>query len=218
VGKFNDFLQKFSRTLAGLLLIIFALAFFVSACAEAAEIEWRDRNPALFAWGAAAFLLIHLLFKRRPFLYVFGHEISHAIATTLSGGQVQSIYVSSGGGTTKTEKSNLFILLFPYFFPFYASIVLLAFTAIRWAGDASKAAPYYYFLTGLTLAHHLFFTVYFIFKGQSDIRKAGTIFGIGLVSAANVWIYAFFFSRLFGGFSMSRCLGRAVFFFKEILG
>lgn len=217
MAKFGDFLRKSSRALFGLALIIFSLAFFISAYIEVGEIEWSDRNPALFGIGAASFAAIHLLFKKRPFLYVFAHEISHAIASALSGAQVQSIYVSSGGGTTKTEKSNLFILLFPYFFPFYASIVWLMFTIIQWTGEASRATPYYYFLMGLALAHHLFFTVYVISKGQSDIRKAGTIFGLGLVSAANAGIYAFFFSRLFSAFSLGGCWERATLFFKEML-
>ncbi|MBI4550346.1 MAG: hypothetical protein HY714_05425, partial [Candidatus Omnitrophica bacterium] len=84
MAKFAEHLRNGSRALAGLVLIIFAVAFSAAVYAEAGQIAWRERNPALFGLGAGVFALIHLLFQRRPFLYVFAHEISHALACALS--------------------------------------------------------------------------------------------------------------------------------------
>ena len=57
-------------------------------------------------------------------IYVFGHELTHALWTWLFGGQVKKMKVSSSGGHVIISKTNFLIALAPYFFPLYAVIVV----------------------------------------------------------------------------------------------
>lgn len=213
----REFIGKTIKFLAGLALLVFDAALFVSLFLELRRVAWLRGEPLIFLSGAGLFLILHLGFKNRPFLYIFTHEVSHALASVLTGSKVHSIYVSGTGGTTKTEKSNPFILLFPYIFPFLAVLTLLSYRALDWAGNVKPVRPYFYFAMGLFLAHHLFFTVYFILKGQSDIRKAGTLPGLGLVGLANVSLFAVFADFLFPKFSLSYFWDSSFWLFKQLL-
>ena len=217
MGKTNDLLRRGIKIFAGILLLLFDAALLVSLFFEFKKIRWFKGAGMLFLCGIAAFALVNLFSKGRPFLYVFAHEVSHAIASFLTGSKVHSIYVSGSGGTTKTEKSNLLILLFPYVFPFFSILILLLYWALDWAGDAYRIQPYFYFLIGFTLTHHLFLTCYFIFKGQSDIRKAEPILALGLVVFLNAVILAAIAGNLFPDISVMRTLGRGLWFYKELL-
>ena len=70
-----------------------------------------------------AYLIAHAVVLKPDYLYIFGHEVMHVLATWLSGGKVSSFRVSPKGGSVSTSKSNIFISLAPYFFPFYTIIV-----------------------------------------------------------------------------------------------
>ena len=213
----GEIIGKTIKLLAGLALIVFDAALLVSLFLELRRVAWLRGEPLIFLSGAGFFLILHLGFKNRPFLYVFTHEVSHAIASVLTGSKVHSIYVSNSGGTTKTEKSNLFILLFPYIFPFLAVLTFLSYRALDWAGNVKPIRPYFYFAIGLFLAHHLFFTVYFILKGQSDIRKAGTLPGLGLVGLANIILFAVFADFLFSKVSLAHFWEDGIWFFRQLI-
>ena len=60
-------------------------------------------------------------------IYVLGHELTHALWTWLFGGKVKKMKVSSSGGHVVISKTNFFIALAPYFFPLYAVIVVAVF-------------------------------------------------------------------------------------------
>lgn len=217
MGKVKDLLRRGVKILAGVLLLLFDAALLVSLFFEFKKIPWLEGVGMIFLCGIAAFALVNLFSKGRPFLYVFAHEVSHAIASFLTGSKVHSIYVSGSGGTTKTEKSNLLILLFPYVFPFFSVSVLSFYWALDWAGDVYALKPYFYFLMGFTLTHHLFLTCYFIFKGQSDIRKAEPVLALGLVVFLNAVVLAAIVSSLFPGISVMRTFGRAHWFYRELM-
>ena len=217
MGKTNDLLRRGIKIFAGILLLLFDAALLVSLFFESKKILWFEGDAMLFLCGIVAFALVNLFSKGRPFLYVFAHEVSHAIASFLTGSKVHSIYVSGSGGTTKTEKCNLAILLFPYIFPFFSVCILALYWALDWAGDVHALNPYFYFLMGLTLTHHLFLTCYFIFKGQSDMRKAEPVLALGLVVFLNAVILTAFAGDLFPDISVMRTLGRALWFYKELI-
>lgn len=210
-------LRRGIKIFAGILLLLFDAALLVSLFFEFKKIRWLEEGGMLFLCGIAAFALVNLFSKGRPFLYVFAHEVSHAMASFLTGSKVHSIYVSGSGGTTKTEKCNLLILLLPYILPFFAVCILALYWALDWAGDVHALNPYFYFLMGFTLTHHLFLTCYFIFKGQSDIRKAEPVLALGLVIFFNAVILAAIISALFPGISIARMLERGIWFYTELI-
>ena len=95
-----------------------------------------------FLSGAACWVVIYLLLPKPMWVYVFGHELTHALWTWLFGGKVKKFKVSATGGHVVVTKSNFVIALAPYFFPLYAVLVVLCFSpaigcgtgAIIWSG------------------------------------------------------------------------------------
>src|SRR5687768_10268500 len=69
--------------------------------------------------GAACWLAVFLLLPKPMLLYVFGHELTHAVWTWAFGGRVKRFKVTRGGGHVIITKSNFLIALAPYFFPLY---------------------------------------------------------------------------------------------------
>jgi tellurite resistance protein TehA-like permease len=78
--------------------------------------------------GAACWLVILLLLPRPMWVYVFGHELTHALWAWLFGGRVKKFKATSQGGHVVITKNNFLITLAPYFFPLYVAVVVLIFT------------------------------------------------------------------------------------------
>ena len=101
-------------------------------CAGAAQALWlvlRACGGADTTWvpllaGAACWVVIFLLLPKPMWIYVFGHELTHALWTWLFGGQVKKMKVTSAGGHVVISKTNFVIALAPYFFPLYAVLVV----------------------------------------------------------------------------------------------
>ncbi|MBI5417478.1 M50 family metallopeptidase, partial [Candidatus Poribacteria bacterium] len=122
-------LRKFAKFIIGIFLIPVCIGF------SKGYIEWissipinaLSNNQKYFLYGLLAYLAIHILFRKPLTVYVFGHELTHAIWAKIFGGEVKDLKVSSKGGEVKTTKSNVIITLAPYFFPIYTLIILIIF-------------------------------------------------------------------------------------------
>jgi hypothetical protein len=115
-----------------------------------------------------------------------GHELTHALASLLQGGQADEMKVSTRGGTVKVTRSNFLVSLAPYFFPLYTSgAVFLYYVADR------KFLPGVLFLLGFTLAFHLALTAYSLREHQSDLSEAGWLFALPFIAGANFVVIAF---------------------------
>jgi tellurite resistance protein TehA-like permease len=66
-----------------------------------------------FLSGAACWLVIYLLLPKPMLLYVFGHELTHALWTWLFGGKVKKFKASAKGGHVIVTKNNFLIALAP---------------------------------------------------------------------------------------------------------
>ena len=66
--------------------------------------------------GAACWLVIYLLLPKPMWIYVVGHELTHALWTWAMGGRVTKFKASSQGGHVLVSKNNFLIALAPYFF------------------------------------------------------------------------------------------------------
>jgi hypothetical protein len=98
-----------------------AMALWRVLCASGgADVVWV---PLLA--GAACWIVIFLLLPKPMWIYVFGHELTHALWAWLFGGQVKKMKVSSAGGQVVVSKSNFLIVLAPYFFPLYTALGLV---------------------------------------------------------------------------------------------
>ena len=129
--------------------------------------------------------------KRRPFLvliYVFGHELTHAIWVWLMGGRVGKFRVGSRGGYITTDKQNFLISLAPYFYPIYSVAVVICFAIASLFCNVAPHIRWLFFALGLTWAFHISFTIWMIPKGQSDLENHGNFFSWVIIYVMNLGV------------------------------
>jgi hypothetical protein len=119
-------------------------------------------------------------------MYVFGHELTHAIWAWLSGGRVKEIKVSAEGGHVVVTRSNFVIALAPYFFPFYAVLVAGVYAAGNRMWNWSPYAPWFHLLLGAAYAFHVTLTWHVMQARQSDITQQGYLFSGVVIFLGNV--------------------------------
>lgn len=149
-------------------------------------LPWKEPRLWSFAGGMGFYALIQVFFWRPLFVYVMGHELTHALAAVLQGGKADDLRVSTKGGMVKVNVSNFLVNLAPYFFPIYTFGLLLVF----WISDP-KFQIYLIFLLGVSLAFHFALTAYSLRQHQSDISEVGWLFAIPFIAALNLLIFAF---------------------------
>jgi hypothetical protein len=138
--------------------------------------------------GAACWLTIYLLLPKPMRVYVFGHELTHAVWTWLFGGKVKKFKVTSKGGHVIVTKSNFLIALAPYFFPLYAALVVVTFLIghLIWGWEAYRV--WFHLLLGAAYAFHVTLTIHILKTEQSDITGQGYIFSGVIIFLGNVGI------------------------------
>jgi len=133
--------------------------------------------------GAACWLTVFLLLPKPMLIYVFGHELTHAVWTWAFGGRVKKFKVSRGGGHVIITKSNFLIALAPYFFPLYVVGVVLVYLTGHLVWNWQHYLPWFHFLIGIAYAFHVTLTWHILQTRQSDITDQGYLF-----SAVVIWI------------------------------
>jgi hypothetical protein len=166
-------------------------------CAGAARALWlvlRASSAADTAWipllaGAACWVVIFMLLPKPMWLYVFGHELTHALWTWLLGGEVKRMKVSSEGGHVLISKTNFFIALAPYFFPLYAVLVIGACALGHWLWDWPLV--WFHLLVGAAYAFHVTLTFHVLQTQQSDITSQGWLFSAVVIFLGNISVLLF---------------------------
>jgi len=172
---------------AGILTQTFFTAFAHAATHEA---FWLTEEFWFFGLGALLWMVAFWGLPKPLWIYVFGHELTHAIWVWLMGGRVERLYVSGEGGHIVADRTNTWIALSPYFFPFYSVLVVSMF---GFAGLFTDVAPYRYLLyaaVGATWAFHFSFTMWMIPRGQTDLTYGGTFFSLVVIYFLNLCILA----------------------------
>jgi hypothetical protein len=166
------------------------------ACAGAARALWlvvRANGGADTVWvamlaGAACWWVIFLLLPKPMWVYVFGHELTHAIWTWLCGGRVKKFKVTSNGGHVVVTANNFLIVLAPYFFPLYAVLVVAVFIVGHLIWGWSRYFVWFHFLLGMAYAFHLTLTWHILQTRQSDITSQGYLFSWVVIFLGNIVI------------------------------
>jgi len=179
------------------------VAVSIAFTGQLGQIEEFEGLPAYFLNGVVIYLIIHLVLYKPNYFYVLGHEIAHALATFVCGGQIRSFRVSARGGGVLTTKSNFFIALFPYFFPTYTLFFWLVYFLFSLFRDVSSFIPHFVFLVGVSLTFHLVMTVDSLKVKQADIFKTGYLFSVSLIYVLNVLLVSLILSVVFKDFSSS---------------
>lgn len=151
---------------------------------------WMTPEFWFFSLGLALWLIVFFGLPRPLWLYVFGHELTHAIAVRLAGGKVSDFEVSSRGGHIVSSKINTWIALAPYFIPIYSVIVIGIYGVVSLTMDLQPhrelATGLLYGLLGFTWAFHATFTLSMIPKGQTDLLYGGTFFSLVVIYLMNL--------------------------------
>jgi len=136
--------------------------------------------------GAACWIVIFLLLPKPMWIYVFGHELTHALWTWLFGGEVKKMKITSAGGHVVISKTNFLIALAPYFFPLYVVLVIGGFALGRWLWDWPLV--YFHLLVGAAYAFHVTLTLHVLQTRQSDITGQGYLFSAVVIFLGNAGV------------------------------
>lgn len=179
-------MPKWCKLIIGILLL--------PACFGAASALWmilRASGNADTIWvaavsGAACWLVIYLLLPKPMWVYVFGHELTHALWTWLMGGRVKKFKASSRGGHVIVTKSNFVIALAPYFFPLYAILVVAVFLVGHRVWNWQNYLVWFHLLLGAAYSFHVTLTWHILQSKQSDVTEHGYLFSAVIIFLGNI--------------------------------
>jgi hypothetical protein len=164
-----------------------AMALWKVLCASgAADTTWIP-----FLAGVACWCVIFFLLPKPMWIYVFGHELTHALWTWLFGGKVKRMKVTSSGGHVVVSKTNFLITLAPYFFPLYVAIVVAVFAIGHLIWNWQNYFVYFHLLIGAAYGFHVTLTFHTLQTRQSDITSQGYLFSAVIIFLGNVAVLLF---------------------------
>jgi hypothetical protein len=162
--------------------------FTVFARATLTQRLWAGEEFWFFSLGAVIWLIAFLGLPRPTVIYVFGHELTHALWVLLMGGRVSRFRVGRDGGHVVTNRNNFWIALAPYFFPLYSILAIAAYGVLSLFLSVQPYGRLLYAVIGATWAFHFTFTCWMIPKNQTDLRDQGTFFSLVLIYLMNLML------------------------------
>jgi hypothetical protein len=136
------------------------------------------------AAGFALFLVLWILLPAPVRVYVLGHELTHALWGLLFGARPSNLKVGLKGGSVTLTKTNVWITLAPYFFPFWTAVVGLLALVVRCFVSPLPFTGVWLFAVGFTWCLHVCFTLRSLLQSQPDIQEYGYVF-----SYVFIWIF-----------------------------
>ncbi|CAB4243778.1 conserved membrane protein of unknown function [Methylacidimicrobium sp. AP8] len=172
------------------------------------EGRWTSTPVASFGGGLLLWSAVYFFGRlpKRP--YIFAHELTHALAVFLHGGDVSRFRVGSRSGSIRCNRSNLWIVLSPYFVPFYMLLWLGLWTIVDFYRPIRSHEWLLYAGTGFTWGFHLFFTVEAVHREQPDLHVAGWFFSLVVIAALNFGILSLLLGFLSPTWTLPRLLTR----------
>lgn len=153
---------------------------------------WATPHFWFFTLGLVCWLIVYFGLPKPLIVYVFGHELTHALMVKIMGGRVSEFQVGSDGGYIVSSKINTWIALAPYFVPIYSVFVILVYGIVSAFYDLQPheelATGILYGLLGLTWAFHATFTLSMIPRGQTDLAYGGTFFSLTVIYLMNLLV------------------------------
>ncbi|MBI4655876.1 MAG: hypothetical protein HY746_03910 [Elusimicrobia bacterium] len=129
-----------------------------------------------FIIGFLAYVPVYFRFPDSGYGYVLSHELAHAAAAVASGIKIKKISVRRNSGHVTLAGNNIFILLAPYFIPFYALAAGILYATLSCFYDVSDYRRICIGIIGFLISHHIMNTANVLFGPvQSDIKKAGGV-------------------------------------------
>lgn len=192
-----EWTRRMTRWLVGLVLLPLCWVTtwtFLSRFSHAAVEQgfWQTAEFWYFALGALSMIgwfwsgLLQSFFL---YLYVLGHELTHAAFVVLFRGKVTNIHVSTEGGYITTNKTNLVIALSPYFVPFWSVVCAVVYAVLRLTVDLKPGWDLvFYAMMGMTWTFHMVWTLWMIPRDQPDLKENGTFLSLVVIYLANLLV------------------------------
>ena len=189
--------RRFVRWLVGMILLPLCwvttwtlLSRFSHATVE--QGFWQTAEFWYFAVGVllmASWFSFGLARTTFLFIYVLGHELTHAVFVILFRGRIGEFKVTRHGGYITTNKTNLFIALSPYFVPFWSVMAAAFYGLARLLLDLEPGWDRaLYLLMGITWTFHMIWTVWMLPRDQPDLRDNGTFLSLVIIYLANLLV------------------------------
>lgn len=186
VGRYNGAVPKWLKMVFAILLLPVCLGA-VGALARVLRISGQaDTFWVAFIGGAACWTVVFLMLPKPMRLYVFGHELTHALWAWLFGGRVKRFKVAARGGHVVITRSNFLIVLAPYFFPLYAVLVVLLFALGHVIFDWSRQVVWFHLLLGAAYGFHVTLTARALQTRQTDLTSQGYLFSAAVIFLGNI--------------------------------
>ena len=184
--RYGSRVPKWLKTIIAILLL--------PVCIAAAKALWmvlRASGEVTTIWvalmaGAACWVVIYAMLPKPMWMYVFGHELTHALWTWLFGGKVKKLKVRPSGGHVIVTKSNFLIALAPYFFPLYVVMVGLVFALGNLIWNWQPYVVWFHLLLGAAYAFHVTLTWQVLSTEQTDITEQGYAFSAVVIFLGNI--------------------------------
>jgi hypothetical protein len=183
--------MKFLRNIFAFLLMPAVFAAGYALVRSLLRFAAVSGNRYITFWiGILSYIVFQVVFYKPMKIYVFGHELSHAIAGVLSGAKIKKFNVNKESGSVVLTKDNIWITLAPYFFPIYAIAIAIIYTCLGWITDIKRFYDYFLFFMGFSIAFHIALTTYILSVQQPDLKVYGMLFSYIMILAVNIVIFA----------------------------
>ena len=181
-------MPKWCKTIIAVLLL--------PVCIGEAQALWKvlcvsgnaDTIWVAMGAGAACWVVIYFMLPKPMWIYVFGHELTHAIWAWLFGGEVKKFKVTSEGGHVVVTKTNFVIALAPYFFPIYVVLLVAVFALGNLVWGWENYLVWFHLLVGAAYAFHVTLTWCVLQTRQSDITGQGWLFSAVIIFLGNAGV------------------------------
>ncbi len=200
-------MPKWAKTIIAILLLPLCLGAVRTLWAVVSASGHAQTTWVALVGGVACWIVVFLLLPRPMWIYVMGHELTHAVWVWLCGGSVKKFKVSSKGGHVVVSKSNFVIALAPYFFPFYSVLLVLVFWIGHLIWNWSGYAPWFHLLLGASYAFHVTLTADVLRTRQSDITGEGYVFSSVVIFLGNILVLMVAVPLLTGRIGLLSVLG-----------
>ena len=192
-----------SGRLKRFLLFLVGVALIPAICA--AVLAVRDQFPALlipsppfiaseplaFAVGYAVWTILFFFLPPAIKMYVWGHELTHALWGLMTGSKVGKIKVGDKGGYVNLTNPGIFTTLAPYFVPFYLVIIVILRLTIGLIWDMEPYAIWWLGLFGMAYGFHVTYTIRSLMERQPDISEFGHVISYVLILLINVIVFGY---------------------------
>lgn len=174
-------------------LMVYALLLHLYGASSTVGLKsfWMSVPVWYTLLGAGAFCSLVISRIAMPvlvYVYVLGHELTHALAAKLCLGKVQAFKIDLNGGYVETDADNLFIALSPYFIPLWMCVWLMVLWLVKFVYPFEEWEAWFYAGFGFWWSFHLYWTAWVIPREQPDMLENGVLFSLLLIMIMNIGI------------------------------